>query len=63
MCCPNCSILQKISVYQMILSKHVKSGHYQPAIEKPSECRFAGGPIVTRGGIMAAFLFSKCMLD
>ena len=30
------------------LSKHVKSGHYRPASEMPSEWRFAGGPIVAR---------------
>ena len=31
-----------------MIRKHVKSGHYRPASETPSEWRFASGPIVAR---------------
>ena len=34
-------------------SKHVKSDHYRPTNETPSEWRFAGWPIVARDGMLA----------
>ena len=37
-------------------SKHVKVGHNRPAIETPFEWRFASGPIVTRGCMLATFV-------
>ena len=42
-----------------IPSKYVKSGHYRPASEKPSERRFAGGPIVARDMILAGNIICR----
>ena len=54
----SCAVLvpEEFVISLRILSKHVKSGHYQPASKTPSERRFAGGPIVARDWILAGHI-------
>ena len=43
-------------------SKHVKSGHYRPVSETPSERCFAGGPMVARILMLATFFNARFTL-
>ena len=42
------------------LSKHMKAGHQQTTGETPFQWRFAAGPIVARGGLLAG---RKCQVS
>ena len=58
----SCAVLvsEELFISLRIPSKHVvKSGHYRPASETPSERRFAGGPIAARDCILAGHIICR----
>ena len=42
-----------LNSWKHVLSKHLKSGHHQPASETPFEWRFTGGPMVAQHCLLA----------